>query len=228
MNNRLTSPEAPASVTRNLTDPLNPWLEQQVQHLLVAVEHELRNSPAGLDELGLIKALQGPPWQLIGAVEFHDTTQLYPVHFLLFHVLYRLRDTLAAAGEILHISPLQIRISPRGGVSTEGVPGARDSLREFYLDLSQYQLPDAAIQHMMDNFWRGKWGSGPDHCETLQAANCLGFDAVPRCFATVKQAFRRAVMQAHPDRGGDTESIQLLNQAFAVLKAHFSRNTESP
>jgi hypothetical protein len=28
-------------------------------------------------------------------------------------------------------------------------------------------------------------------------------------------------MHAHPDRGGKTETIQHLNQAFAVLKAHF-------
>ena len=31
-------------------------------------------------------------------------------------------------------------------------------------------------------------------------------------------------MNAHPDRGGKTETIQDLNQAFAVLKAHFRHN----
>lgn len=49
----------------------------------------------------------------------------------------------------------------------------------------------------------------------------LGLDALPEDFALVKQAFRRAVMRAHPDRGGDTETVQRLNQAFSVLKAHF-------
>jgi hypothetical protein len=28
-------------------------------------------------------------------------------------------------------------------------------------------------------------------------------------------------MQAHPDRGGETEAIQNLNSAFSVMKAHF-------
>jgi curved DNA-binding protein CbpA len=44
---------------------------------------------------------------------------------------------------------------------------------------------------------------------------------VPTSFEDVKYRFRRAVMQAHPDRGGETEAIQNLNNAFSVLKAHF-------
>ena len=64
-------------------------------HLLVATEHILRRHPAGINELGLIKTLQEPPWELIGEVNFGEPDKLYPVHFLLFHVLYRLRDQLA-------------------------------------------------------------------------------------------------------------------------------------
>lgn len=194
--------------------------------MLVAVEHELRSAPAGTDELSLIKKLQGAPWHLIGALEFHDVQKLYPVHFLLFHVLYRLRDTLAEAGENLFISPLRIGIEHQDIVSGTGLPGSVDSLRKFYLDLSQYELPEESVQQMMDDFWEGRSGSGPSTPETLQAAKALGFDSVPDNFHTVKQAFRRAVMQAHPDRGGETEAIQSLNEAFAVLKAHFSQMME--
>lgn len=201
-------------------------LEQQVQHLFVAVEHELRNSPDGLDELNLIKRLQRPPWKLIGDLEFHDPQKLYPVHFLLFHALYRLRDTLAEAGENLFISPLRIGIERQDTIGGNGLPGAVDSLRSFYLDLSQYELPEDAIQQMMDGFWAGHQNSGPTGTEALAAANMLGFDAIPDAFLTAKQAFRRAVMQAHPDRGGDTEEIQALNEAFDVLKAHFSQMME--
>jgi len=201
-------------------------LEQQIQHLLVAVEHELRSSPFGIDELSLIKKLQKPPWTLIGELEFHDTQKLYPVHFLLFHVLYRLRDTLAEAGENLTISPMRIGIERQDTIGGNGMPGAVDSLRSFYLDLSQYELPEDSINQMMDNFWAGYPGMGPGRPETLQAAKVLGFDSVPDDFLTVKQAFRRAVMQAHPDRGGETAAIQSLNEAFAVLKAHFSQMME--
>lgn len=201
-------------------------LEQQIQHLSVAVEHELRSASFGLDELNLIKKLQRPPWNLIGKLEFHDTQKLYPVHFLLFHVLYRLRDTLAEAGESLTISPMRICINRQDTMGGNGVPGALDSLRSFYLDLSQYELPEDAISQMMDNFWAGYQGTGPDRPEVLQAAKVLGFDSVPDSFLTVKHAFRRAVMHAHPDRGGDTEAIQFLNEAFAVLKAYFTQMME--
>jgi len=212
--------------SRNQSRPAPPIesgeiLEQQIQHLLVATEHELRSSPDGIDELTLIRKLQSPPWQLIGNVKFHEPKKLYPVHFLLFHVLYRLRDTLAEAGENLIISPLKISIRHQDTIGGNGLPGALDSLRNFYLDLSQYELPEDAIQQMMESFWSGYQNSGPGTPETLAAAKTLGFTEIPSCFSETKKAFRRAVMQAHPDRGGDTEAIQELNGAFAVLKAHF-------
>lgn len=208
-----------ASHPRTVDD--DDCLEQQIQHLLVAVEHELRSAPAGMNELSLIKALQRPPWELLGEVVFSEPEKLYPVHFLLFHVLYRLRDQLSETGESLKISPLSIRIESQSVVGGEGVPDSVDTLRQFYLDLSQYRLPDEAIQQMMNDFWAGAPGQPPAQSEAREAAEVLGFQAVPTDFPTVKQQFRRAVMHAHPDRGGKTETIQHLNQAFAVLKAHF-------
>ncbi|AOY87375.1 molecular chaperone DnaJ [Marinobacter salinus] len=196
-------------------------LEQQVQHLLVAVEHELRRAPAGINELGLIKLLQRPPWELIGEVRFNEPENLYPIHFLLFHVLYRLRDQLVETGETLAISPLSIRLSFADAVGGLGMPDSVDSLRQFYLDLSQYRLPEEAIQRMMNDFWAGGPGGTPERSEALNAAERLGFSGMPESFPEVKHRFRRAVMQAHPDRGGDTETIQGLNHAFSVLKAHF-------
>ncbi|GGC74121.1 DNA-J related domain-containing protein [Marinobacter halophilus] len=204
-------------------DHENAWLNQHIQHLLVAVEHELRIAgPKGLSELELIKSLQKEPWELIGAVNFHTPDQLYPVHFLLFHVLYTLRDQLATSGEALSISPLRMIISPQPTVACNGLPGAEDKLRAFYLDLSQYHLSDAAIQRMMDDFWNGQTRSRPPLPVVSEAAMALGFPVLPEQFAPVKQQFRKRVMQAHPDRGGDTETIQKLNEAFSVLKAHYA------
>ncbi|MBO6851461.1 MAG: molecular chaperone DnaJ [Marinobacter sp.] len=212
-----TLPEHPASPD----SPLNPALDLHIEHLLVAVEHELRGCPEGISELGLIKRLQRRPWELIGKVEFSEPEKLYPVHFLLFHALYRLRDQLLARGETLTISPLNLRLHDCAVVAGSGTAGRVDALRAFYLDLSQYQLPDDHILQMMDNFWRGRPPHRPGRQALLDAASVLGFQQLPDRFPEVKQRFRRAVMQAHPDRGGDTDSIQKLNQAFAVLKAHF-------
>lgn len=196
-------------------------LDFQIQHLLVATEHILRQNPAGINELGLIKTLQKKPWELIGTVNFAEPDKLYPVHFLLFHVLYRLRDQLAGGGETLTISPLGIRLRQTTVVGGTGVPDHADELRNFYLDLSRYRMPEESINRMMDDFWAGRSGYQPEPSEARDAATTLGFDTIPAGFDEVKYRFRRAVMRAHPDRGGETEAIQHLNRAFAVLKAHF-------
>lgn len=197
------------------------WLELQIQHLLIAVEHELRTRPSGINELELIKTLQKPPWELLGPVNFHDPGELYPAHFLVFHALYRLRDLVARQGEAMVISPLVIRLYQSPVVAGSGPVAEQDGLREFYLDLTQYELPEESIHKMMDDFWSGRTVHKPRQEDTLSAASTLGFDTVPRDFSQVKYRFRRAVMQAHPDRGGDTKTIQSLNEAFSILKAHF-------
>ncbi|WP_228260784.1 DNA-J related domain-containing protein [Marinobacter orientalis] len=196
-------------------------LNVQIHHLLVATEHILRQNPAGINELGLIKTLQKAPWELLGTVNFAEPDKLYPVHFLLFHVLYRLRDQLASGGETLTISPLVIRLHRSRVVAGTGLPDQRDELRHFYLDLSGYRMPEESINRMMEDFWAGRSGLRPEPGEIREAAATLGFDGVPAGFDEVKQRFRRVVMRAHPDRGGETETIQHLNQAFAMLKAHF-------
>jgi hypothetical protein len=199
------------------------WLEQHTEHLLVAVEHELRQAGAtGISELELIKALQAEPWALIGSVNYHEPDQLYPVHFLLFHVLYRLRDQLAPGGESLLISPLRLAIATQQTIAGNGLPDEQDKLRAFYLDLSQYHLPEATIHQMMDDFWRGHCRARPDLTAVSDAAATLGFTVLPEHFPPIKQRFRKLVMQAHPDRGGNTEAVQKLNEAFSVLKAHYA------
>lgn len=200
------------------------WLEQQVQHLMVAVEHELRIAdPIGISELDLIRALQSERWQLIGTVNFMEPDQLYPVHFLLFHSLYRLREQLSPDRESLVISPLRLGIVPRAGEPRQTLPDPEDPLRAFYLDLNQYFMSNDDIQTMMDSFWSGSAMNRPDHTATHRAASTLGFEQPPASFAEVKKQFRRQVMTAHPDRGGSTEDIQQLNHAFSVLKAHYSQ-----
>lgn len=218
----MNQPDKTAKATPAFIDSAaDDRLDFQIQHMLVATEHVLRQTPSGLNELELIRTLQRPPWELIGTVNFAEPEKLYPVHFLLFHVLYRLRDQLAGGGETLHISPLAIHLRASRVVAGTGVPAQADALRSFYLDLSKYNLPQDSINRMMDDFWAGRSGRQPQRAEVRSAAATLGFDGVPEEFDEVKHRFRRAVMRDHPDRGGETLAIQHLNQAFAVLKAHF-------
>ncbi|WP_166265762.1 DNA-J related domain-containing protein [Marinobacter caseinilyticus] len=199
-------------------------LYEQVQHLMIAVESILRATPEGLSELALIRALQSKPWHLLGKVDFSQPERLYPVHFLVFHVLYRLRDEVSGQGEKLNISPLTIRLGRDQTVSGRGWPEPTDKLRAFYLDLSQYQLSEASIGKMMDDFWSGRSFHYPASEEAAEAASILGFSQLPDSFDEIKYRFRRSVMLLHPDRGGDTAKVQELNEAFGTLRRYFNQN----
>lgn len=56
-----------------------------------------------------------------------------------------------------------------------------------------------------------------------QAADILGME--PGSIAdesTVKQAYRRAAQKYHPDKGGSTEMMQAVNEAYAMLQVNYS------
>ncbi|TBW59167.1 molecular chaperone DnaJ [Marinobacter halodurans] len=195
-------------------------LQQKIAALLVAVEAILREESGGLSELALIRRLQAAPWKLLERVDFSEPSAIYPAHFLVFHCLYRLRDDLGPAGEHLHISPLDIHLTPGHIASNEALPGDQDQLRLFYLDLSQYDLSETAVQQMLDDFWAGRTPT-TDSGALNEAARVLGFETLPDDFTLIRQAYRRQAMQAHPDRGGTKEEVQTLNAAFHTLRHHF-------
>ncbi|WP_165854953.1 DNA-J related domain-containing protein [Marinobacter sp. JSM 1782161] len=196
-------------------------LQQKIAAVMAAAEAILREQAEGVSELALIRQLQQPPWQLLDSVDFSEPSAIYPAHFLLFHCLYRLRDDLNANGEQLDISPMRIRIRLSPMVSGDGMPGNCDRLREFYLDLSQYNLSEGAVQRMLDDFWAGRAPVTADRDSLDEAAQVLGFEAIPDDFATIRQAYRRQAMHAHPDRGGTKEAVQDLNAAFHTLRDYF-------
>ncbi len=206
-------------------DDTRQALEHHVQRLMTAIEACLRQSGT-LSELELIRQLQSPPWQLIGSVNYADPSALYPVHFLIFHALYRLRDELATDGETVNVSPLAISITRHDVVAGTGLPDRSDPLRDFYLDLSQYHMAAEEVQRMVDDFYAGRAGFQPGDSEAEQAARVLGFEYLPACLDEVKYRFRRAVMQAHPDRGGSTQEVQQLNEAFALLRHYFRKGED--
>lgn len=214
--------DATTDATTELEGELRAALGQQVQHMMIAVEAILRAHPEGLSELALIKSLQSQPWQLFGKVDFSNPARLYPVHFLTFHVLYRLREELGEAGQQLAISPLLIQLRCHPVVAGQGPPAHTDKLRSFYLDLEQYSLSESSISQMMKDFWSGGTDARPDRCEAFAAAEVIGFDYLPDNLDEVKYRFRRAVMRAHPDRGGNTEEVQVLNEAFSTLRIYFN------
>jgi hypothetical protein len=136
----------------------------------------------------------------------------FRAHFLLFHVLYALRDELRGRGEAeLLIDPLGIRLVP----ARPGRPGlsADDPVRSFYADLSQLgETDEDAVARLLAGFYARLHG-GAGRAEAL---GVLGLED-PVSDGEIKAAYRRLAQQAHPDRGGDTERIQALNAALRRL-----------
>ncbi|WP_455234636.1 DNA-J related domain-containing protein [Thiogranum longum] len=163
-------------------------------------EHQLLHR---LHELGYFSFLGGSPWQ---------PHALFCAHFLLFHVLYRLRE-LAWREQLanLEINPLKICWSDYQ--AGENAVGAADPLREYYLDLSNLQrTSERDVDELLASFWVRF--QREDQREDALAI--LGLSD-PVDDTTIKQTYRQLAMQHHPDRGGETERLQAINAAVKVL-----------
>lgn len=167
--------------------------------------------PQGLSEYELLNILreQLPAFQTDRLVPL----SLFRQHFLLFHSLYRLQQELLQQqrGQ-LEISPLQIILRPyQPGTDTQ--LATPDLLRRYYLDLAHLAETGAReVEALLNAFWTGI--NRADRRE--DALQVLGL-CDPVDDARIRRRYRELVMRHHPDRGGDTARLQLLNAAVATL-----------
>ena len=106
--------------------------------ILQVIEHHID----GISEFDLIQLLQSDTENTgISASVFKNSLSLFNTHFILFHILYKIRDQLweKSSGH-LEISPLKIIILPYSIRETRSIT-LEDPLREYYLDLDN--LDDA-------------------------------------------------------------------------------------
>jgi len=175
----------------------------------------LRDNPNGLSEYDLFAALHSCGDSRFDISKLRDAFPLFCAHFRLFNALYRLRDDLwrEQAG-VLEISPLQVvlrRYNPQqaGGIQL----GEVDPLRDYYLDSTQLEQTTAEeVERMLDRFWRRMQGVE----RRREALAVLGLND-PVDMETIRHHYRRLAMKHHPDRGGDTLRLQMINAAMAVL-----------
>lgn len=186
----------------------HPW-----PHLAAPLERMLRESPAGISEFDLIRRLQAEAdLPEFGVAALRDPLSLFRTHFILFHSLYRLGDRLAGTGETVQVHCLRCRI-----VASAPAPGGTldipDPLRSYYLDLENLETADAeSVERLMGDFWRLFLRQD----RRAEALAVLGLSD-PVGNREIKAAYRRLAMRHHPDRGGDTATLQRLNEAMAVL-----------
>ncbi len=190
------------------SDPLDQWL--------LAF---LRDHSSGISEYDLFTALNESGDSRFDMSQLRDTFSLFCAHFRLFNALYRLREQLWAEQQgILDISPLLIILRPYHHQSNKlNRMGKVDALRDYYLDSSQLEQTTALeLEQMLSKFWARLGGSE----RRRQALEVLGLSDPAGAvldMVTIKQHYRRLAMEHHPDRGGDTSRLQMINAAMAVL-----------
>ena len=184
-----------------------------LESLLSLLLEELRARPAGLSEYELLRRLDQRGIPPFAGADLQRPESLYRTHFRLFHCLYLLQERLRAAGEELHIHCLSIRIGRRAEAEP-GALAAPDPLRAYYLDERNLTaVTGEEVEAMLASFWR--WFHAQDARRAALVELGLSDPASP---AEIKRAYRRLVMQHHPDRGGDTARLQALNAAMAQLE----------
>lgn len=181
----------------------------------------LKSTPAGIDEFSLIKQLAArfPDSLFAEPGALRDSLKLFRLHFLLFHVLYKLADRLAGEGMDLGINAMRIALAP--SVRTEPALRLNDPLRAYYLDWDQWAGTHAEdVERLLDAFWSGR--GGVDDKEVEQALALFELDKAADA-RQIKARYRMLMSLHHPDRGGNTEVVQGINQAFIILKRYYGK-----
>ena len=178
---------------------------------LIALQIELENQSSSISEYDLMQNLKSQ-----GFFEFLSQPalphELFRAHFILFHALYLLRDTfLKNKHHILKIHTLNIELLPY----SKGETGLQEAskLRDYYLDFNNLEnTSEDDVYAMLASFWNKL-----NHYDNREAALAeLGLED-PVTDRIIKKEYRRLAMQHHPDRGGDTEKLQKINDALASL-----------
>ena len=176
------------------------------------VDDILQRHPAGLTEyelLGELRRLNALPDEILTT---SSHLALFQVHFLVFHVLYKLRDDYWDSQQAqVEISPLKIQLIPyRAG---ETAISETDPVKSYYQDLDNLENTNSDdVIELLTHFWL-RMNGGEQRREALQT---LGLDN-DADFVTIKKRYRQLAMQHHPDRGGDNKTLQEMNAAMEWL-----------
>ena len=183
----------------------------KIEAFVLVLQAELEKQLVGISEYDLIQALK-----LHGYFDFLSIPasphELFHAHFFLFHTLYLLRDRfLENEKYVLNINTLKIQLLPYE--KGEHHLQEEDKLRSYYLDINNLDTTsENDVYDMLAKFW-----SKFNHVDKREAALAELCLKDPIDDEIIKQKYRRLIMQHHPDRGGDTEKLQKLNDAIKIL-----------
>lgn len=184
--------------------------------MITVITKILEQHPEGITEYQLIQQLREHELDAFVQANLQEPLSLFQTHFLLFNLLYQLRDALYAQQlATLEIHALCIQLKP-------WLPGTQavclqDKLREYYLDISQLENTDREAVEKLLNFSQHRLTQQDAATEALTV---LGFDTEQKNpdAQQIQIRYRQQVSLHHPDRGGCTQQIQALNGAYETLK----------
>lgn len=182
------------------------------ENLTTVVLEVIEQHPDGLSEYEFMKYLKVNYDAQVIKKAFDTNHSLFKAHFLLFHILYKVRNELWVGEKgHLEINPLKIQLLPYE--KPEAGLEAYDELSAYYLDISHLENTTATeVDDMLSTFYQHLAGFG----KRKWALSQLGLED-PVDDVTIRRKYKRLAMQHHPDRGGDHNTVQLINEAARVL-----------
>ncbi len=170
-----------------------------------------------MSEYDLIKALQAENAPGFPDESLTQALSLFHMHFLLYHLLYRLQHHLSLKQQgILEIQALQICLYPYA-VQHKDTLCLADPVANYYADFRPWHTTtEENVQDKLNYFWT-LMATRDDKQRALETLNLTE----PVTYPQIKQRYRRLAMQLHPDQGGDTAAMQRLNQAFRILEKYY-------
>lgn len=188
-------------------------------HSLDILFDVLLDHPDGLSEYDLIKKLTKKQHVQFQDLSLSDNLTLFQTHFILFNGLYVLQQKLVKQQRYyLSISPIKIHLMPYVKASRSALT-EHDPLRDYYIDFSNLgSTTGADVARLLADFWARLTSTE----QREQALDILGLEG-PVDYSAIKRQHRRLAMQHHPDRGGDKERLQAINEAMVCLAREYGK-----
>lgn len=180
--------------------------------LFRAVEKYIAANMVGFKEYDLLTYLDEQGYFQDLPASDSSSLIMFQKHFLLFHVLYSINKKLSDSREgALQISTLLIK--KLEAVDAGSQVGEVDKLSGYYLDLENLvSANESNVNELLNSFWE-KYLRNDRRGDALKV---LGLND-PVSDKDIIQRYRKLASVHHPDKGGDKDKIQEINEAYAVL-----------
>lgn len=182
------------------------------QNFITFIEGFLEEHPDGVSEHDFLRTLDEQGFFKTLDAAASSTLLLFQKHFLLFHVLYSInQQRVADKRGGLQITPMLIKQLDYLEADTQ--IGEFDSLCDYYLELENLA---SATGDEVDDLLNGFWVKYLRNDKRGAALEALGLND-PVTDAQIVQRYRKLANVHHPDKGGDKDKIQAINEAYVVL-----------